>query len=892
MANEILLPNGDVIQTHATGDEIVAFHFSHLKHRAVSVSAHDHLANPRFTVVWRLKSLDAPLQSFHCGDQSTLTELDAPTGDFPKLVTAKGSVVKPSNLIYGAFFEAGNYSIGEEPRLVAVSELGNKNGASFARFIDRIRSPTEPVSAPPGPFMPAKPFFVRSAAILNGGLTFGLAETGPRHDDVLWLVIERQRRHTLQTGVITKAYPDTLYWNCKIEESRSAFESTVTPMWEGNARLASLQYCTNGRAIAVWHDNRLGAHSVRVTDTLASADDVMKLANGLHVMGVTVAGNPKEFFTITFAQLTEPPKRRMTIVSLPGNRVTTYATGPERSNRKFDFAGTTAEEINVSAEGAPSSPQHDAEAVSWKTAVVSSADPLQQQAYEALFGHFFVSSIDDLVMRHMFEHNIRGLQLAITKNDKLRFCRAYTWAEPWYPICTTSSAMSVGSVSKVITGITLLRVISARPWAFNKVDPLLTKINEVKSFLPSLANLNWGLFFAPGPNEDPNFGPVTDWNPAFFGITLQDLLRHLVGWYMIRKVAPKDWTIFEKTYPGKLHYPGIQEWSEPELNTAASHYLRWVDNHQPWKPVGPCDPETFLAYNASYSLVNPTTAHWLHAYQNCDHAIVAALIERAYNFPNDIAPFRTYPKIVNQEVWSALRHKNPAKLIARIGLHSRHTSDWPAHPFPQHADVPEVLLSPGAYPKLVASPDVHDNTRINGPFGGWRVPAADLARLLAACSLPLVAKKPLLQSWQHYFYIWQDPGDVIQERAPWGQDPTGEPDEQTTPTYEPKRLSKAGWIVSIDQGYDKKQVVWHNGQTRGAQAVCLMREDGIGMALVYNQVARQEDGREFWLGWARVEDNYLVAKLLQQVDKQLDAYGTDDLFQDPQLGYLPLIGSV
>jgi len=69
--------------------------------------------------------------------------------------------------------------------------------------------------------------------------------------------------------------------------------------------------------------------------------------------------------------------------------------------------------------------------------------------------------LDDWMRRKMSDIGARHGQLVITRGGKTPWARAYTFAEPGYPIATLDDAMRLGSVSKSLTTIPLMREILA-----------------------------------------------------------------------------------------------------------------------------------------------------------------------------------------------------------------------------------------------------------------------------------------------------------------------------------------------------------------------------------------------------------------------------------------------
>jgi len=65
--------------------------------------------------------------------------------------------------------------------------------------------------------------------------------------------------------------------------------------------------------------------------------------------------------------------------------------------------------------------------------------------------------IDNAVFKFMEFHNIRASQIAVARGGKLAYARAYTLAKKDCPITTALTRMRIGSLSKRITAMQIMR---------------------------------------------------------------------------------------------------------------------------------------------------------------------------------------------------------------------------------------------------------------------------------------------------------------------------------------------------------------------------------------------------------------------------------------------------
>jgi CubicO group peptidase (beta-lactamase class C family) len=66
-------------------------------------------------------------------------------------------------------------------------------------------------------------------------------------------------------------------------------------------------------------------------------------------------------------------------------------------------------------------------------------------------------SLDAAMQRLLQRYAVRAGSLAVARQGKLLFARAYTWAEPDYPVTQADSPFRVASVSKAFTAAVIYR---------------------------------------------------------------------------------------------------------------------------------------------------------------------------------------------------------------------------------------------------------------------------------------------------------------------------------------------------------------------------------------------------------------------------------------------------
>ena len=74
------------------------------------------------------------------------------------------------------------------------------------------------------------------------------------------------------------------------------------------------------------------------------------------------------------------------------------------------------------------------------------------------FGIDYFAPFDNYIKPIMQDNNVRACQVAVAWQDRLVYTAAYTWAEDDYPKTTIGMRMRVGSISKVITALGIMRL--------------------------------------------------------------------------------------------------------------------------------------------------------------------------------------------------------------------------------------------------------------------------------------------------------------------------------------------------------------------------------------------------------------------------------------------------
>ena len=124
-----------------------------------------------------------------------------------------------------------------------------------------------------------------------------------------------------------------------------------------------------------------------------------------------------------------------------------------------------------------------------------------------------LDAVDDSMRRFMRERDIRAGAVAVARQGEVLFERAYTWAEPDYPVTGTMSPFRLASVSKAFTEALIYNLVQA---------------NAVKLDTPVFPYLGLERAALPGQSADARLRTIT----------VGQLLDHRGGWD--RKAAHFD----------------------------------------------------------------------------------------------------------------------------------------------------------------------------------------------------------------------------------------------------------------------------------------------------------------------------------------------------------------
>jgi CubicO group peptidase (beta-lactamase class C family) len=119
-----------------------------------------------------------------------------------------------------------------------------------------------------------------------------------------------------------------------------------------------------------------------------------------------------------------------------------------------------------------------------------------------------LDGLDAAMQRFMQQYGVRAGSLAVARGGKVLFERAFTWAEPDYPITQPDSPFRLASVSKLFAAATIYELVKAKKLSLDlKVFPWL------------------GYDQAALPDQKVDAGLKT--------ITVQNLIDHKGGWDLL-----------------------------------------------------------------------------------------------------------------------------------------------------------------------------------------------------------------------------------------------------------------------------------------------------------------------------------------------------------------------
>ncbi len=125
-----------------------------------------------------------------------------------------------------------------------------------------------------------------------------------------------------------------------------------------------------------------------------------------------------------------------------------------------------------------------------------------------------LAAYDDLLKQYMQANGIRSASLAIAKDGRLVFARAYTWAEPEYPLTQPTSLFRIASCTKPLTSIIVHRLIEQQRLSLDTNMQQILQLRTLRS----------------DPPIDPRFSRVLVWH----------LLSHMGGWDLSQSFDPLE----------------------------------------------------------------------------------------------------------------------------------------------------------------------------------------------------------------------------------------------------------------------------------------------------------------------------------------------------------------
>lgn len=162
-----------------------------------------------------------------------------------------------------------------------------------------------------------------------------------------------------------------------------------------------------------------------------------------------------------------------------------------------------------------------------------------------------IPQVDHSVVAYMKKHNVPGLSIAIAKDDKLIYVKAYGFANVMtQEKVTDSSLFRLASVSKPVTAIAIMKLIQDGKLSLNSI------------------------VFGEGGILGNDYAPLPD-DPNIKKITINHLLHHTSGWSRNEEYPTRDDPTF----------------IQPSLNS--SQLIAWVFSHQALKTR----PGTAFAYS-------------------------------------------------------------------------------------------------------------------------------------------------------------------------------------------------------------------------------------------------------------------------------------------------------
>ena len=168
------------------------------------------------------------------------------------------------------------------------------------------------------------------------------------------------------------------------------------------------------------------------------------------------------------------------------------------------------------------------------------------------------ADIDDVLLTVMKATPVRQASLAIVKGKKLVYARAYTWAEPDWPVVQPTTRFRIASISKAATALAIYQLIEEQQLSLGDTVQSILKL------------------------KTPSGGAPTD--PRFATVTINHLLEHTSG---IDAGAHKDDV---GALAAHVLASPLKNWSFPVTAAMTDAYIAS-------RPMWAADPGQKLSYN-------------------------------------------------------------------------------------------------------------------------------------------------------------------------------------------------------------------------------------------------------------------------------------------------------
>ena len=277
----------------------------------------------------------------------------------------------------------------------------------------------------------------------------------------------------------------------------------------------------------------------------------------------------------------------------------------------------------------------------------------------------------------------RVISIAIGYQQRLMFAKAYTWAEPTYPIATPTSLFRMASCSKPITSTAIGRLLQ---------DGLLADTDTVAMI---------GLTPAPIPGP-----PTPEFAAAFDSITINEL---------------------------RTHRTGLQPTGGSDATIAAAY------GHP--TPISIYESVAYSMTNATISLDNwngayagfPSSTTLQVWYANCNYALLGLIARTATK--------GLYTTYVQEKIFSALGLTRP---YVGASLHSQRATLEVQHHSSYPSSVGQNWVT--ADPPYVGSGYGTGDSENFEAFEDWSISTVDYASILAAIGVANPGNYPILNS--------------------------------------------------------------------------------------------------------------------------------------------------